>query len=416
MSQQNINFNVLLRTFPEEIWQLLEVFWEHQITTVLVGGATRDYIFDQKIAKDLDFEVQLNSNSPWPDTLEKAAKKIQSKLAITFERKPFSIISFKLKDIQLEFAPARLELFASPSSNAITGHSDFDVEIPRQLAWEKAFSRRDFSINTIGLLIQSKDQFQLIDPYHGIEDLNNRVIRPIGDNFYRDPVRLLRAIRFKQKIDGKFSSELEQLFGKFNCSKITLHYFKYESFKTGFWNFCHDFFKIIKRNQIALPEWLQKVEFLGNITGPDVFNENEAYAVMTSLRNNVSKIELDQFAKHFLVSSKVQQDWKQLDLYINNEIDNKHSRDVALNNSFEVWQQRPSVIEFERLLKLWPKILNKKYNNAALEFWKIKYPYLNEVEAICKIIKTLSIEQIPAKIAPEHRSLYLVYMALQTLK
>jgi tRNA nucleotidyltransferase (CCA-adding enzyme) len=416
MNRLTFSFDELLHSIPEEVWQLLEILWQHKIMTVLVGGATRDYVYEKKIAKDLDFEVQLNSNERWPETLEKAAKIIQTNLGIKFERKSFSIISFNVKDFQLEFAPARLELYGYVNHQSATGHSDFEVEMPRQLAWEKAFSRRDFSINSIGLLIQNRNQAQLIDPYQGIEDLNQKIIRPIGDNFYRDPVRFLRAIRFKQKINGQYSPELVESCKKFNCSKITLHYFKYESFKYGFWDFCHEFFKLTKTYTIAIPDWLQKIEFIKDLKGPEARNENDVYAILTSLNEKKPSSEIDEFAIQFRVNSKVQQEWKQLNNCLNNLINYQETIQISLNNSFEDWSQQSLASDIQRSSKIWAKILEKNYQKEVIEYWQMKHPLLMIIEKINSLLKTLSPEQIPSHIAAEKRALYLCYLALQKLK
>jgi tRNA nucleotidyltransferase (CCA-adding enzyme) len=66
--------------------------------------------------------------------------------------------------------------------------------------------RRDFTINT---LCMDKD-FNIIDLYHGIEDIDNKIIRVVGNpniKFYEDPLRILRGIRFATTLDFNITNE-----------------------------------------------------------------------------------------------------------------------------------------------------------------------------------------------------------------
>ena len=70
--------------------------------------------------------------------------------------------------------------------------------------------RRDFTINSLYLDIK---KMEVIDFVNGFDDLQNKILRSIGDSskrFREDPVRMLRAIRFKSKLDLSFESKLEK--------------------------------------------------------------------------------------------------------------------------------------------------------------------------------------------------------------
>ena len=66
--------------------------------------------------------------------------------------------------------------------------------------------RRDLTINAIGYNLCSSET---IDPFGGVIDLNNRILQKISDDFYRDPVRALRLIRFKLLLNFDISSDIE---------------------------------------------------------------------------------------------------------------------------------------------------------------------------------------------------------------
>ena len=85
-----------------------------------------------------------------------------------------------------EYALARIERKVAP------GYSGFEFDCSKQVTLEQDLLRRDLTINAMA----ETEQGQLIDPYHGQEDLNNRVLRHVSSAFAEDPVRILRVARF----------------------------------------------------------------------------------------------------------------------------------------------------------------------------------------------------------------------------
>lgn len=79
-----------------------------------------------------------------------------------------------------------------------SGHKGFETHI-EQVSLEQDLSRRDLTINAIA---QSSDG-AIVDPYHGIEDIENRVLRHVSDAFSEDPLRVLRIARFAAVL-GRF--------------------------------------------------------------------------------------------------------------------------------------------------------------------------------------------------------------------
>lgn len=89
-----------------------------------------------------------------------------------------------------EIALARLERSTGE------GYGDFSVEVDN-VTLESDLLRRDFSINSIAV----KDG-EYIDPYKGIEDINNKILRHTSEAFTEDPVRVLRLARLRCKLPG----------------------------------------------------------------------------------------------------------------------------------------------------------------------------------------------------------------------
>lgn len=89
-----------------------------------------------------------------------------------------------------EYALARTERKTSPGYHGFSFHADPSVTLTEDL------QRRDLTINAMA---RDADG-QLIDPFHGQQDLDKRLLRHIGPAFGEDPVRLLRVARFMAKL------------------------------------------------------------------------------------------------------------------------------------------------------------------------------------------------------------------------
>jgi len=115
--------------------------------------------------------------------------------------KSFGILKFrqKLEASEFDIALPRIE------KSTGTGHRDFEVEFDHNLPVEKDLGRRDFTINAMARDLQSGE---LLDPYKGQKDLQNKILRMVFSNTFReDPLRLLRAVQFAARFDLKIEAE-----------------------------------------------------------------------------------------------------------------------------------------------------------------------------------------------------------------
>jgi tRNA nucleotidyltransferase (CCA-adding enzyme) len=85
-----------------------------------------------------------------------------------------------------EYALARTEKKIGP------GYHGFEVNADRHVTLEEDLARRDLTINAIA----RNSEGQLIDPWNGQQDINNRLLRHVSEAFREDPVRILRVARF----------------------------------------------------------------------------------------------------------------------------------------------------------------------------------------------------------------------------
>lgn len=157
-----------------------------------VGGAVRDE-FLGKESKDLDILI---SGIPM-DKLEEILGKYGRVDAVG---KSFGILKFKPEGSteDIDIAIPRTE---KPTGEG--GHKGFEVSSSHELPIEKDLERRDFTINAI-----AKDSNgNIIDPYGGQKDLQNKIIRVVNpEAFSDDPLRMLRAVQFA----SRFGFKIEQ--------------------------------------------------------------------------------------------------------------------------------------------------------------------------------------------------------------
>ena len=137
----------------------------------LVGGAIRDKLLGI-VPKEKDWVVVGGSAS---ELLNLGYKQVGKQFPV-----------FLHPETSEEYALARLE------KKIEKGHKGFAFETHKGVTLDQDLSRRDISINAIA---ESSDG-KLIDPYNGIQDIENRIIRHVSNAFAEDPLRIYRVARF----------------------------------------------------------------------------------------------------------------------------------------------------------------------------------------------------------------------------
>lgn len=262
-----LNAKEIRRLFPKEVYELLVIISREGFSLTLVGGAVRDWVVSSELSRDLDFELRHTfdyDESDWTFRINRLGERLREVYHYKVEFLSFSILRICWEGLpyDVELAPARIETFAD---QADYGHSDFSAKLVSNTPYQETFKRRDFTLNAMGIELRSpetEDEFLFIDPFGGFEDLKDRVLRPCSDDFYKDPVRFCRAIRFHHLFQCQFSEELKKQFPKFNLEQLSEYYFFREAFKGDFFAFVDTFYDEVESNQIKLSSSLKDLKFL----------------------------------------------------------------------------------------------------------------------------------------------------------
>ncbi len=164
------------------------------VRAFVIGGYVRDSLLKRK-SKDIDIVVEGSGI----ELAERVALTLGTTVSVF---KSFGTAMLKWHDLEIEFVGARKESYRASSRKPIVEDGSLEDD---QL-------RRDFTINALALSLQEEDFGRLSDPFNGVKDLENGLIRtPLEpDTTYSDdPLRILRAIRFASQLS--FSIDPESL-------------------------------------------------------------------------------------------------------------------------------------------------------------------------------------------------------------
>ena len=170
----------------KEIFSIIsDVAEENGVRAFVIGGYVRDCFLGRENT-DIDIVVEGSGL----DLASAVGKRVHSRVSLF---KNFGTAMLRYKGDEIEFVGARKESYRRESRKPLVENGTLEDD---QL-------RRDFTINAMAFSLQ-KDSFgELVDPFGGIRDLNDGIIRTPQDpdtTYSDDPLRMLRAVRFAAKL------------------------------------------------------------------------------------------------------------------------------------------------------------------------------------------------------------------------
>ena len=168
---------------------------EMQTTCYVIGGFVRDLLL-QRPCTDIDV-VAIGSGI---ELARRCLQKLHLPDSELHVFKHYGTAMFHFKEMEIEFVGARKESYTPDSRNPSveTGTLEDDQK------------RRDFTINALAISLNKKNYGELLDPFHGLKDLQQKIIRTPLDparTFSDDPLRIMRAIRFATQLNFSIESQ-----------------------------------------------------------------------------------------------------------------------------------------------------------------------------------------------------------------
>lgn len=187
----NLNQNKNLKLFKI----ISEVAAKNGQSVYIVGGYVRDLLMKRKASTDIDFVTEQSGI----ELAQNVGKEIDPKMKVSVF-KTYGTAMIRYKDLELEFVGARKESYTEDSRKPeVEGGTIEDDQ-----------KRRDFTVNAMAISL-NKDNFgELVDPFNGISDLEEGILRtPLepAQTYSDDPLRMMRAIRFASTLQFRIEEK-----------------------------------------------------------------------------------------------------------------------------------------------------------------------------------------------------------------
>lgn len=219
-----VNFKQFEYHLPAKVKDLCHFLIKQGFRVGFIGGVIRGYLINSTISDDIDLEIRpfvRDDFEKWPLIYESIRNKYPGS-----ELLPFNVLRVKIGEDTVELSLPRVEHF-----DGSKGHSNFKAEFIPDIDFTNGFFRRDLTINSIMFDYDGKD-WTLVDPYNGIKDIQDKVIRHSTTHFSMDPVRFLRAMRFAIKLKFSLHPDTQDLLEKMSLKGLSEYYLKTEVIKS----------------------------------------------------------------------------------------------------------------------------------------------------------------------------------------
>lgn len=197
----------MIKKIPTQVIGVLRALKEAGFEAYVVGGCVRDLIMD-RIPKDWDV-----TTNAWPEEVQKI-------FPDSFYENEFGTVGVKVEKFAPNGDPEREHDVIEVTTYRIESKYS-DKRRPDRVAFAKTLeedlSRRDFTMNAVALRVHNSD-FDIVDPYEGRRDIENKIIRTVGDSherFDEDALRMMRAVRFHSELGFAIEEKTLAAIGKY---------------------------------------------------------------------------------------------------------------------------------------------------------------------------------------------------------
>jgi tRNA nucleotidyltransferase/poly(A) polymerase len=206
-------------SLPKPVFQVVSAILEGGFECYIVGGALRDYFLNRPVE---DYDI---ATSATPQEVKKLFRRV---LPIGQGHGTVTVI---VKGCQIEVTTFRSSSPSNTSTTSVTSPASTDSENTRTSRIKADLACRDYTINAIswtmensgssGTVSKEKGAVKdvLFDPFDGVSDIEQRVLRMIGGrelNFLDDPLRVLRGCRFAAACNLSVETATFSAMGKFS--------------------------------------------------------------------------------------------------------------------------------------------------------------------------------------------------------
>ena len=190
---------LLKEQLPADIFSLLQDFGHCAenagVRAYVVGGFVRDLLLRKK---NLDIDIVVEGDGI---AFARTFSKERNCRVRVHEKFGTAVVIFP-DGFKVDIASTRMEYYVEPGALPNVEHASIKLDL----------YRRDFTINTLALSLNSEEFGELIDYYQAQKDLSQQAIRILHNlSFVEDPTRVFRAIRFEQRLGFRLGRHTESL-------------------------------------------------------------------------------------------------------------------------------------------------------------------------------------------------------------
>lgn len=159
------------------------------LDSYVIGGFVRDFFLKRDFKKDIDI-VAVGSGI---ELAQKVSELLPNKPKVQIF-KNYGTAMLRYKDMDIEFVGARKESYNFESRKPLVQNGSLEDDQ----------NRRDFTINALAFSLNKNNYGELLDPFGGLQDLENKIIKTPLDadiTYSDDPLRMMRAIRFASQLN-----------------------------------------------------------------------------------------------------------------------------------------------------------------------------------------------------------------------